>query len=407
MMNRTVLAAVLLAASIHMSAQSSVSPYSMFGTGAIDTGNHGISAGMAGLGIGLRETNTLNSGNPASLTAIRPKTFILDLAASGSMSGFSGQNRHAYSGTGNIDRVGFGFRIGSFVSTSIGITPFTMTEYRISKSAFIDGKDSRYTTWFEGSGGLHKAYVSFGFNVFRDLSVGITGSIIMGQVTHSEASDYWTAKTKSVSAVTPYLDFGIQYHRSLGRYTSVTAGVTGSYRKDIAMHNTYTLYDNDTTTVSGSVKPTTTMTVPAYAGAGISYTSRTVTAGIDYIFQKWSAASSGSDLIRYKDMHKITLGISYIPNEHDVRRYWKRIKYRFGASVDDSYLTAGGIRGYDWSVTAGMVFPVRNSTSFYWALKFRRSSFPTGNRNTISENCVSLTFGISFGETWFMRKQYE
>ena len=157
-MNRTVLAAVLLAASIHMSAQSSVSPYSMFGTGAIDTGNHGISAGMA-------------------------------------------------------------------------------------------------------------------------------GSVIMGQVTHSEASDYWTAKTKSVSAVTPYLDFGIQYHRSLGRYTSVTAGVTGSYRKDIAMHNTYTLYDNDTTTVSGSVKPTTTMTVPAYAGAGISYTSRTVTAGIDYVFQ--------------------------------------------------------------------------------------------------------------------------
>ena len=65
-------------------AQSSLSPYTMYGIGAFDTGNHGAGSGMAGLGIGLRESNTLNSANPAALTAIDEKTFVLDMAVTGS-----------------------------------------------------------------------------------------------------------------------------------------------------------------------------------------------------------------------------------------------------------------------------------------------------------------------------------
>ena len=410
MMNRTVLTAAILCCSCIYTAsgQSSVSPYSMFGIGSIDTGNHGAGSGMAGLGIGLREENTLNSANPAALTSLKSKTFVMDIAATGSLSGIHGQGRHAVSGTGNIDRIGLGFRIGSFVSASAGLTPFSSVEYSISKSSFMDGRDEKYTTYFTGRGGLHKAYLSLGFDVFRDLSVGITGSIIMGQITSSEKSEYWTSTVKSVGSITPYMDFGIQYHRTLGRYSAISAGVTGSYRKDIPMHNTFALTDlSDSTTVSETVKPSTMQSIPAYIGGGISFRSRTITIGLDYVFRKWSAIDSGSEIIRYKDMNRLTLGISYIPNEYDVRRYWKRIKFRFGASADDSYLISGGVSGLNWTLTTGMTFPVRNSTSFYWSLKYTRSTFPVYNRNTVSENCISLTFGISFGETWFLRKRIE
>ena len=206
-------------------AQSSVSPYSMFGTGTIDNGCHGANSGMAGLGIGLRDKNTLNSANPASLTALEPKTFVMDIAVSGSMSGFYGQGQREYTGTGNIDMVGMGFRIGNYVAASIGLTPFSMVEYKIGKSSFMEGKDEKYDTYFTGTGGLHKISLSFGFNIFRDLSVGISGSVIMGQITETEVSDYWTATNKSVCSITAYPDFGIQYHRSVGKYGTLTAGV--------------------------------------------------------------------------------------------------------------------------------------------------------------------------------------
>ena len=63
--------------------------------------------------------------------------------------------------------------------------------------------------------------------------------------------------------------------------------------------------------------------------------------------------------------------------------------------MDNSYLTAG------------MVLPVRSSTRFYWSAGFSRSGFPTENRNTVMENCLRLTAGISFGESWFVRKKFE
>lgn len=410
MMNRTILSAAIICGCCIYQAhgQSSVSPYSMFGIGSIDTGNHGANSGMAGLGIGLREENVLNSANPAALTSLKAKTFVMDMAATGSLSGLYGQGRNAVSGTGNIDRIGLGFRIGSFTSVSAGLTPFSSVEYSISKSSFIDGKDEKYTSYFTGRGGLHKVYLSLGFDVFRDFSVGITGSVIMGQITALEESDYWTSTLKSVGDITPYLDFGIQYHRALDRYRSICVGVTGSYRKDITMHNTFALTDiSDSTTVSATVKPSTRQGIPAYIGGGVSFSSRTMTIGLDYVFRKWSAIDSGSDFIRYKDMNRLTLGISYIPNEYDVRRYWKRIKFCFGASVDDSYLISSGVSGMNWSLSAGMTFPIRNSTSFYWSLEYSRSAFPVYNRNTVLENCISLTFGISFGETWFLRKRLE
>ena len=374
MMNRVLLACIMLCCCLASAAQTSVSPYSMFGIGAIDDGDHGANSGMAGLGIGVREENVLNTANPASLTSLQPKTFVMDIAAAGSISGFHGHGGSAWRGSGNIDRAAFGFRIGSFVSAAMGLAPFSMVEYKIGKETFIEGRDGTYSSWFTGSGGLHKIHMSLGFDVFRDLSVGLSGSIIMGQITSVEESDYWTSTVKSVSGITPYLDFGIQYHRNLGRYSSITAGVTGSYRKDFS--------------------------------GGISFSARKFTVGVDYMFRKWSAIDSGSDFLRYKDMNRLTVGLRYTPDRYDVRRYWKHISFLFGVSADDSYLTVSGVSGTDWTVTAGMILPIRNSTSFYWSLKYERNSFPLYNRNTITENSIRLTVGLSFGETWFERKRY-
>lgn len=408
MMNKAaVLTGVLASLCLSSSAQSSVSPYSMFGIGSLDTGNHGIYSGMAGLGIGLREDNSLNTANPASLTALEPKTFVMDMAATGSISGFYGQGRRTYLGSGNIDKVSFGFRIGNFVSAAIGLAPFSMVEYKISKDSFIEGEDGKYSSYFSGSGGLHKVYVSFGFDIFRDLSIGLNGSFIMGQITSTEQSDYWTAINKSVSGITPYMDLGIQYHRNLDRNRKITAGITGSYRKKFSMHNTYSLADNDSTTVATTSRPVTEQNIPAYIGGGISYSTGRFTVGADYIFRKWSAIDSGTDFIEYKDMNKITVGFSYTPDKYDVRRYWKHIRFLFGISADDSYMSISGISGIDWCVTAGMEFPIRNSTSAYWSLKYERNTFPMLNRNTITENCLKLTLGIKFGESWFERKRFE
>lgn len=92
---------------------------------------------------------------------------------------------------------------------------------------------------------------------------------------------------------------------------------------------------------------------------------------------------------------------------HGGRRYWKKITFQFGASVDDSYLAVSGRSGLDWALSTGMSFPLRNSTAFYWSLRFKRNSYTYPTRNTVTENMLTLTLGVSFGETWFVRRKFE
>ena len=84
-MNRSILTFVLCFMGTAVSyAQSSTSPYTVFGIGSIDVENHGQYAGMGGLGIGIRQMNTLNSANPAALSGIQRQKFIMDVSVYGS-----------------------------------------------------------------------------------------------------------------------------------------------------------------------------------------------------------------------------------------------------------------------------------------------------------------------------------
>lgn len=409
MMNRIFSAFLcLLAGPVLSHAQSQTSPYTLFGIGSVDIENHGASTGMGGLGIGLRQENTLNSANPAALSDIGSRKFIMDISVYGSGSLYSGQGKRSPSATGNLDRVCLGFRAGNFICASAGLVPFSMTEYRISKTSFIEGSDDTFNTWYSGSGGLHKAYVTLAFDITKNLSAGITGSVIMGTVTHYEESDYWTTTRESTCNITPYADFGLQYRLPLGRYRSIVAGLTGGYKRKISMHNTVEVVSAaDTSSVVDKVSPSTVHYIPAFAGAGISYSSRSLTVGIDYTFQKWSSVDSGSDIILYKDRNRLTFGLSWTPDRYDVRRYWKKISFRFGASADDSYLAVSGRPGLNWALSAGASFPVRNSTAFYCSFRFKRCGYPSHTRNTITENILTLTIGVSFCENWFERRKFQ
>ena len=317
MTNRILLALALLAGSAVIHAQSSVSPYTPFGAGAADSGVHGWNAGMAGLGTGIRADNMLNPSNPASLSSLQRKSFKMDIAVSGSGSFFSGRRMHSISGTGNLDRVCLGFRLGGRVAAGVGLVPFSSVEYRIQKSASGEGTGETFNTVYSGSGGLHKAYLSLAVDITDNLSVGVNGSVVMGTVTHTESSEYWTETTESGCNITPYMDFGLQYSKPLGNGGTVTAGLKYGYRQKLSLYNTYTLTDNmDTTSVSDKVLPGTEQYIPETFGAGLSYSTENLTVGVDYRRQEWSSCSTGSDVISYKDMDKLIFGLSYTPDPY-------------------------------------------------------------------------------------------
>lgn len=397
---------VLLGSGVSAYGQATASPYSLFGIGEIDMGNHGESSGMAGLGIGLQQPNALNNLNPAALTAIYPQTFIFDGSFYGKLAWYTGQGQREYAGSGNIRRIALGFRAARPWAISVGLTPYSKVGYDIRTQSPIEGSVSgaTYESSFTGSGGLNKLYIGQSFNITPKLSIGVNASLIFGTVRHNEKDPYWRVEKKSRGEKV-YFDFGAQYVENVGQNKYLTVGLVGGYQTEMKMYNTHYAYDYDGNVVTNKVIPSTRQSLPEFYGGGVSLSSRNLVIGADYLFQRWSRIkSSGS--VQYKDMQKLTVGLSYVPNPLDPRSIWQRARYQFGASANDSYLSARDKSKINYSVSAGIVLPMRSSNSVHFNVEYGKNGFQSG-RNAVREDFLRVTFGFSFKEAWFLKYRYD
>ena len=389
-------------------AQGTSSPYTMFGIGEIDLGNYGENSGMAGLGIGFRQENTLNSVNPASLSLITSKTFVFDGSVYGKFSRFSGQGKKEWAGNGNIQRISIGFRVAKPWTMSVGIIPFSSVGYEVSRQTDIEGSSGKLTTVFSGSGGLNKVYWSNAFNLGRHFSFGVNSSVVFGTITHTEQDDYWNIEEKSRGQKISF-DAGLQYAGRVGEYTVLTVGAIGGYESDMKLHNTRFAYNRSSGLIAvDRTLPTTYQILPEFYGAGFSLNWRNrLVWGVDYRLQKWSRMTSSVGTIRYKDMNKVSAGISYIPAGVTARRYWQAIKYQAGVMVNDSYMTVANQDSFNYAVTLGAVLPMRNTNSVNVALEYGKTGELTGSRNAVREDYFKITLGFSFKEAWFIKIKYD
>ena len=388
-------------------AQSTLSPYTLFGIGEVDSGNHGENSGMAGLGIGYAKENTINTANPASLVTIWSKTFVFDVVVSGKSAWYTGQGRKELVGTGNFDRLAIGFRPSKYWVVSAGVAPVSSVGYEFRTYTQVEGGDERIENSFAGSGGLSKVYISMGISLTRNLSLGMTGSVVWGSTTHSESSPYWTTERESSSSGRPYFDFGLQYYGKINERWRLTVGAVAGYRTELSFHNTSVTADSDGYVIRDKVLTTTRQTLPHFYGTGISFVSRRMTIGADYLFQGWSGIESGSTIVRYKNMNKLVFGFNYTPNLYDARKYMRTVTYLAGVAINDSYMKVSGRSGWNYAFTYGMNFPIRNTNSIYFGLEYGRNAFPIESRNSVRENYFKLSLGFSFKEAWFLRPKFD
>lgn len=401
---RLLLGICLLAAPQYLDAQSTTSPYTLFGIGEVDMGNYGENAGMGGLGIGFRQSNTLNSANPASLTEIAPKTFVFDGAAFGKYSFYSGQGKKENALSGNLQRIALGFQAAPGWATSIGLTPFSSIGYNIKTSGNVEGSTEKTNTLFSGTGGLSRVYWANAVRITPQITAGFNTSVIFGSLLQTEEAQLWSIEKRSRTSKV-YFDFGLQYADKISKNMHMTIGVVGGYKTKLNMHNTSAATNSDGTTVTDKVLVGTTQYIPEFYGIGTFFTYRNkLSFGADYRFQKWSCIRS-EGTVHYTDMHRGAVGISYIPNTYNPRKYAEVIKYQLGFTVNNSYIRIGDTTPVNYAITAGVVLPMKTSGSFSVGLEYGKTG--TARNGIIRENYMKLTLGFSFKESWFVRYKYD
>ena len=101
----------------------------------------------------------------------------------------------------------------------------------------------------------------------------------------------------------------------------------------------------------------------------------------------------------------IKAGFEITPNRNDIRYYFKRCTYRFGAYMDQSYYKVDGVPVTAAGITLGMTLPVfQGYNGITFALDLGQRGFGTG---FVKENYLGFHVGFNIFDIWFRKPQYQ
>lgn len=426
-MKKFLLSSILLSfGMLPMVAQSGTkSPYSQYGLGALSDQSQGFNRGMSGLFQGFRNGNQVNMQNPASYSAVDSLSMIFDVGVSGQFTNFKEGDAKVNAKTANFEYATALFRMFPKFGASIGIVPFSNIGYSYSTKQKVGTSSTTTTMRFSGEGGLHQAYIGFGYELFKGFSLGANASYLWGSyernITVASSDAYVNTLSRIYGAeVSSYkLDFGAQYQQKLSDTDQLTLGATFGLGHQLNA-DPYLIVSN-TDTQTGVLKTagdtiTNGLSIPMTFGAGIAYChNKSLTIGADYLMQRWGAesfpvSSEATNKYQmsndyYQDRHKVTLGADWIPNPSlTTRSLLKRTHYRVGASYATPYYKINGQDGpRELTVSAGFGVPLTNAwnnrsvlnVSFQWA--------NLSAKNLVTENSFCVTIGLTFNERWFAK----
>lgn len=438
---KTAVLSALAFASINASAQNGVnSPYSRSGFGLMSDRSMGFNKGMGGIAQGYRDGQSINTANPAALSACDSLTALFDIGVSLQNGNFKMGDLQQNARNSSFDYFAFHFRAAKDFGIAISMLPVTNIGYNFtSQSENLEGTDAQSSYTFSGNGGLHQIQLGLGWKIAKPLSIGANISYLYGdyyQNMSDKLSDKSTStnistmsKTYMADISTYTLDLGAQYTQKLSDKNSMVLGFTYSLGHDvnndanmvIASANTSGTSNSDTKTIKNAFQ------VPHSFAAGVTYYhSYKFLAGVDYELQKWSNVkfpdNNSNDTYQsttgqFNDRMKVAAGLAWTPDIYSTSNFAKRITYKFGGFYSKSYANADGTKladkPYEFGLSAGMTLPLANANSNHSTPKLNvsfqwvHSEIPYLNasniQNNLTENYLKVCLGLTISDRWFYK----
>ena len=422
---------------------ATVSPYSDYGLGDLQNQNGVQSFSMGQTGIALHnDTLTpyfINLKNPASYVYNRVTTYEAGLLNNNVLLTTEGQshfNKNTY-----FAYFAIAFPISKHFGASFGLRPMTSLGYNINTTTNIDSIDSKgnstpigtTTNQYVGSGGINQLHAGLAYSPCKNLSVGANVSFLFGYLNYTQnvlyspnmlAINSQTVENINIHGFTQ--DYGIMY--TLGQTKDSTwqavIGATYSaggnlfadynmlavgYAAGSPQTNIDTIQDSGS---SGKIK------LPMAFGGGITLIKRDKDNNnqwmfsFDYAFQKWSQYSLIGQPGNLSDSRQYEFGTQFIPHKNTT--FFNRIHYRFGLSLNQTYLNLNNTRVNDYCVSLGVGIPIGppyappiNSQLGILNIGIQLGELGTTSNNLLREDYAKFLVAFTFNSRWFQKHLYQ
>ncbi|SHE45087.1 hypothetical protein SAMN05444274_101389 [Mariniphaga anaerophila] len=403
---------LLLFGSFMLHAQNTMSPYSIFGPGEMLPKGFGRSIGMGNSGIALSSGSQLNNLNPASYAGIEKHHVVFEFGVEGKFSTFKSYDDKMSGFNGSLKYVAMGYRVTPWLSSSIGLSPYSTVGYKINTENSMEGSLLNYNSSFEGSGGITLAYWAHSVKLSDNLFFGVNTSFLFGPLTQQESiyqsdlgMNYISVQNDYMSSF--YFDFGLQYAIKKGN-TEYRLGLTYAPEQSLRSKHTYTLMDGNYSTLAYDEESPGHITIPQTTGLGVSVQNgENYLVALDYRTEKWKGLHYPTMSGNFVNAHNFSVGTEFRPWRQSVTNvFYKNWVYRFGLNYNSTFLKLRNNRINEYSVNFGFGFPLRERGSSL-NVAFEAGSNGTTENNLVRERFLLLHVNFSLNELWFFQRKFE
>ncbi|WP_273274123.1 hypothetical protein [Maribacter polysiphoniae] len=427
MIKKIVIAIVCFASTGLYAQNGSVSPYSYFGIGDIQSKGTIENQMMGGIGM-FADSIHLNLKNPAAYSGLGIKygedfgntTYTVGL--SHNRLSFANNIESQSNSVTNLEYIAVGMALKKGLGIGFGIMPYSSVGYDMLSES-TNGNDDRVLNRYYGDGGLNKVYFSIGYEFMDDLSVGVTANFNFGTLENNrvqtvEDVQYGTLDKRSSKVNGMDFNYALNYTPSFkDKYrlfasvrVNTQANLTSKNTKEIgsfAVNSGANIEVVDVNLDALNLRHTE-LKVPTTTTLGLGFgEDRKWFVGGEYSFQGMGSFTNDfvdAPNLRYQDASSFAFGGFYIPDYSAFSGYFKRMTYRAGLRFDKTGMLLKEHEINNFGITFGFGLPMRGSFSNL-NLGFEVGRKGTKYDNLIEENYFKVNVGLSLNDIWFRKRR--
>lgn len=399
------------------------SPYSALGIGTEIESKTVEEMSMGGIGTaGLN--GQLSFSNPASYASFTLIRYTV--AAENRAIWFKDENGSDNSSNAYLSYLGMGIPLGDKAGFAFGLQQNSTIGYTISENTYDENDELIQAGLYEGDGGSNRVFFGLGYEVIKNLSLGIEGKYIFGKTEKSVIS-----QTRDIHLATKYkieggangfgLKAGVIYKKEIKPSLFVNLGTSIEFENDLETDADEYLYS---VSLSGAESPRDTILnvrskgiykTPLKTNLGVSIGNPLKwSVAVDYSFR--NAIEINGNLVghnpklQYDNASKFAIGGYYVPRYNSISSYWQRVSYRAGVRLENTGIMVNGSDTgseftsiNDYGISFGLGLPIGRFSKIDTSFEYGQLG-ATSNGLT-KETYFNFRVALAFGDKWFKRRQ--
>ena len=399
------------------SQKTSYSPYSYFGVGETNF-SATVENQMMGGNTAYYDSVHQNMNNAASLSKLKFVNYSVGVDLKNTSYLSASTNEKSTAAAINYISVAIPTKLLSF---SFGIKPKTSVGYLLENDD--KSKTPPELNRFTGSGGVSNAFVSIGFELFKNWGFGFSSSYAFGNLNHYhtkilENIELYTRVSSESSVSGLDYNFSTVYQKTFNEKITLYSSIVFQPEAKYKSRNNQTIStidpnnsfggDSEEIDLSAVGLKNTNIKIPNSLSFGLGLgQDKKWFLGFNYMKNDEGGYKNelmGLDNVEFKSSQTYSIGGFLLPEYNSFTNYFKTLTYRFGIRYKNGGLYVNNQQINEIGVNFGFGIPLAGISSANLGFEFGQRG--TTKASLIKEKFFSIRLGVSLNDLWFIRSMY-